>query len=498
MTKFRYRGTYILRRNVKKILRSLLTNPVFLIGYWMFGKKLALICKFGSLNKNLPVFVLSIIILLSTIVFTTIKVIKNSEYQPNKLTTVKLWTYLSLILFISITLLYGVNIYKSGTNYNGKLAWYIERLKNQRSVKFDNNNLYKYGVKGIFEDINKKQNLPKKLYMVNNFSLKFNSDGTITSFDSFVHGKNDNGKEESYLISYDQNKSDRITIHLNGYAGTNYNDDKLLEPLIETVKVIPIKQAVSKWNESQYGLVYYGKRNWGYNLNGIINIDKDGKEYSLENTSSEIIGYTVSLFVPGMDKVILPARYNLIGNPDWSKPTITPNQASPSEKKDERTNTNEQFFQSKEVGYRLNVADKALGSTFYSLSKTTNGGNTWTVINYDPYSGTVGGASGIVFFDDKLGFLGAVNPSGNEGALYRTDDGGNSFKKVNYTLQEVKLDNGHPIKPFDTPSMPFKTNGVLNMLVGQGADGDYNGNSSELYQSEDKGRTWKFVKEVKK
>ncbi|EEM38701.1 hypothetical protein bthur0004_53640 [Bacillus thuringiensis serovar sotto str. T04001] len=35
------------------------------------------------------------------------------------------------------------------------------------------------------------------------------------------------------------------------------------------------------------------------------------------------------------------------------------------------------------------------------------------------------------------------------------------------------------------------------MLVGQGADGDYNGNSSILYQSKDQGETWEYVKEVK-
>ncbi|MEH7347628.1 glycosyl hydrolase [Gottfriedia acidiceleris] len=487
-----------MRGKVKRILKSLLTNPIFLIGYWIFGLKLASICKYGSIDKNLPIFVLSMVILLWVILFTTIKIIKNSEYKPNKLTNLKAWKYISIILFVSITLLYGVNIYKSGTNFNGKLAWYIERLKNQRSVKFEQNNIYKYGVKGIFEDINKKRTLPKKLYIVNNFSLKFNSDGTIISFDTFVYGKNDNGKVESFLITYDKNKSENIIIHLNGYAAPNFNDDKLLEPLIETVNVIPIKQAVSKWNQNQYGLVYYGKRNWGYNTNGIINIDQDGKEYSLENASSEIIGYTVSLFVPGMNQAITPIRYNLIGDPKWNQPSTHPNRATSREKKADITNTNEQFFLSKEVGYKLNVADKALGSTFYSLSKTTNGGNTWTVINNDPYSGTVGGASGIVFLDDKIGFLGAVNPSSNEGALYRTDDGGISFKKLNFTPHEVKLENGQSIMPFDTPGVPFETSGVLSILVGQGSDGDYNGNSSELYQSVDKGQTWKFVKEIKK
>ncbi|MEH7512568.1 glycosyl hydrolase [Gottfriedia acidiceleris] len=479
---------------VKRILISLITNPIFLIGYWVFALKLASICKYGSIDKNLPILLVSVALLILVIVFTIIKIIKS---KPNKLTDLKAWKIISIILFVAITLFYGANIYKSATNFGGKLAWYIERLKNQRSIKFQHSNIYQYGVEGIFEDINNKHTLPKKLYMENNFSLKFNSDGTITSLDTFVYGKNDNGKEESFLITYDKNKSENITVYLHGYALPNYNDDKLLEPLIETANVIPIKKAVSKWNENQYGLIYYGKRNWGYNTNGIINIDKDGREYSPETASNEIVGYTVSLFVPGMDKVITPARYNLIGDPNWSKPSTTPNQATSVEKKNELTNTKEQFFLSKEVGYKLNVADKALGSTFYSLSKTTDGGNTWTVINDDPYSGTVGGASGIVFLDDKLGFLGAVNPSGNEGVLYRTDDGGKIFKKVNYTLHEVKLNNGQIIKPFDTPSLPFKMGVVLNMLVGQGSDGDYNGNSSELYQSEDKGQTWKFVKEEK-
>jgi hypothetical protein len=487
-----------LNGKVKIILISLLTNPIFLIGYWVFGLKLASVSKYGSINKNLPSLLVSVILLILVILFTIIKVLKSSDRKPNKLTDLKAWKFISIILFVAITLFYGANIYKSATNFGGKLAWYIERLKNQRTVKFEHNNLYQYGVEGIFEDINNKHTLPKKLYMENNFSLKFNADGTITSLDTFVYGKNDNGKEESFLITYDKNKSEDITVYLHGYAALNYNDDKLLEPLIETVNVIPIKQAVSKWNENQYGIVYYGKRNWGSNTNGIINIGKDGREYSPKTASTEIIGYTVSLFVPGMDKVITPARYNLIGDPNWSKPSTTQNQATSNEKKKELINTKEQFFLSKKIGYKLNVADKALGSTFYSLSKTTDGGNTWTVINNDPYSGTVGGASGIVFLDDKLGFLGAVNPSGNEGTLYRTDDGGISFKRVNYKTQEVRLDNGQSIKPFDTPSMPFELDGVLSMLVGQGSDGDYNGNSSELYQSKDKGKTWNFVKEIKK
>ena len=447
------------------------------------------------MNNNIYILLLSIVFLISIIAFTTIRMIKDREYVSKKSNK---WQYISIIIIVAITLFYGVEIYKSATNYGGKLAWTIERLKNERTVKFEHNNINESGVEGIFADINKEYTLPKKLYMATDFTLTFNSDGTITAFDTFVYGKNADGKEESYLITYDKNKSRDITLWLNGYADADYDDDKRVEPLIKTVNAIPVQQAVGKWNESKYGLVYYGKRNWGYNTEGIININEEGKEHHLEEATSEIIGYTVSIFVPGKEKELIPARYNLIGDPSWSKSNITPNQDHSKEKQQELTNNNEQFFFSKKVGFQLNLTDKALGSSFYSLSKTVDGGETWEVINEDPFIGGIGSVSGITFINDQLGFIGAIRPSGTDGELYRTDDGGISFKKVNYTPHEVKLDSGQTISPFDSPGMPYKKDGIFNLLVGQGADGDYNGNSSALYQSKDNGETWEFVKEVKK
>ncbi|PEI90768.1 glycosyl hydrolase [Bacillus pseudomycoides] len=485
---------FIFKQNAKRILISLLTNPILIIGYWIFCYELALFCMYGRMNYNIYILLLCIVFFISVITFTTMRIIKDKEYESKKLINLNAWKYISIIIIVVITSFYGVKIYKSATNYEGKLAWFIERLKNERSVKFEHNNIYEYGVEGIFEDINKKYTLPKKLYMASDFELKFNSDGTITLFDTFVYGKNAEGKEETYLITYNKNKSQDITIIRNGYAKPDYDEDKLVEPLIKTVKAIPVKKTVSKWNESKYELVYYGKRNWGYNTEGIININEDGTEHNLKETTSEIIGYTVSIFVPGKEKELVPARYNLIGDPNWSKP----NQKSSKEKQQDLTNSKEQFYLSKEVGYKLTITEKALGSAFYSLSKTTDGGKTWEVINTDPFVGGIGSVSGITFINDKLGFLGAIRPSGTNGELYRTDDGGISFKKVNYTPHEVKLDSGQSISPFDSPGMPYEKDGVFNMLVGQGADGDYNGDSSVLYQSKDKGETWEYIKEVKK
>ncbi|MEK4930121.1 WD40/YVTN/BNR-like repeat-containing protein [Bacillus sp. FSL K6-1338] len=484
-------GINIFKEDMKKILASLLKNPLVIIVYWIFCYELALLCMYGRMNNNIYIWLLSIAFLILIIIFTTIKIVKNRERESSKLLNVKGWKYISVLILILITSFYGIKIYKSATNYGGKLAWFIESVKNERSVKLERDNIYKYGVEGIFEDINKKYTLPKKLYMSDDFTLEFKSDGTITSFDTFLYGKNAAGKEESYLISYNKNKSKDIFVGLNGYVNADYNEDKLVKPLIKTVQAIPVKQTVSKWNEDKYGLVYYGKRNWGYNREGIININKDGKLEKLEEAKSEIIEYTVSIFIPGKEKEVVPARYNLLGDPNWSK------ESSSKKKKKNLTNNNEQFYFSKEVGYKLDVTDKALGSTFYSLSKTIDGGETWGVINEDPFNEAVGSASGIIFFNEKLGFLRAARPSGNEGRLYRTDDGGITFKKLSYTNYEVKLESGQAINPFDFPNMPYEKDGVFNMLVGQGADGDYNGNSSILYQSKDQGETWEYVKEVK-
>lgn len=492
------------REKVKRIVISLMTNPILLIIYWIFLYELASVCRYGREKNNIFILFLATIFLFPMIIVVITMAIRNKDYKFKKLNNIKLWKYISIIIVVFITLFYGFNIYKSATNYGGKLAWVIEEFRNHKTVKFTHNNIYKDGVQGIFEDINKKFNLPKKLYMTDGFTLNFKKDGTITSFDTFIYGENDSKKEETYLISYDENKSNKINVILRGNSNGDYNDDKLIEPLIETIKAIPLQKTVQNWNSENYGLVYYGKRNWGYNTDGIVDVYKDHAERKVDEANSEIIGYTVSIFVPGKEKEITPIRYNLICDEEWSKSKTPPKDEndntvkySPSEDNPKPENNNEQFYASKEVGYRLDVTGAALGSRSYSLSKTTDGGKSWKLINTDPFNGMLGGAAGVTFINDKLGFVALSISAGASGDLYRTDDGGKTFKKVSYANHKVKLDNGEYISPFDLPGMPYEKDGVLNMLVGQGSDGDYNGNCKALYESKDKGKTWKYVKEVK-
>ena len=157
----------------------------------------------------------------------------------------------------------------------------------------------------------------------------------------------------------------------------------------------------------------------------------------------------------------------------------------------------DEFYLSDKVGYRLEVTAAASGSRSYSLNTTADGGATWKVINEDPFEGAIGVASGITFLNEKLGFLCLSHSGGSNGELYRTEDGGLSYKKVDFQSIKVTLNNGESYEPFDLPEMPYIKDGKSGILIGQGSDGDYNGGCKALYESKDEGNTWEYVKEVK-
>jgi hypothetical protein len=491
-----------LKDKLKRITMEFITNPIILIVYWVFFYELATLCMYGRYDNNIYIVMACIIYFIINIIFYILRSIKNKEYK-SKLSNSKPWKCISIIIIIVITSFYGVKIYKSATNYGGKLARVIERVKNERNVKFEKNNIYEYGVKGIFEDINKKIELPKKLYLVNDLNIKFEKDGTITSLYTFIYGKDKNGKDASYLITYDKNKSTDIKLILNGTVNADYSNNKLLDPLFETVNCISIKDTVSKWNASKFGLLYKGKRNWEGNREGIVLVNKNGNEVPTDLAGDKLVGYTVSIYVPGKEDQITPVRYNLLTDSYWFKFLNTETEDKLEESKKEldfvtgNSNSNDEFYLKDGVRYRLNVEDKATGSFFYSLQQTTDGGNKWVVLNDNPFNGAVGEASGIYFIDENIGFIGASRNDGSEGELYRSDDGGKFFNKLEFESKSVTLDNGAVINPFDFPKVPYEKDGKLYLNIEQGADGDYNGNSSLLYSSKDKGKTWEYVKEVK-
>ena len=148
------------------------------------------------------------------------------------------------------------------------------------------------------------------------------------------------------------------------------------------------------------------------------------------------------------------------------------------------------------IEYRLEVTDASLGSRSYALYKKDSGKeNLWTEINSCPFKMAMGQAASITFINEDLGFLVLSYSGGISGKLFRTEDGGKSYEEIE-VKSETREFMGSQYTPFDFPERIYEKDGYLYMKVGQGSDGDYNGNSMGLYKSKDKGKTWEFEKEV--
>lgn len=146
------------------------------------------------------------------------------------------------------------------------------------------------------------------------------------------------------------------------------------------------------------------------------------------------------------------------------------------------------------------------------IYKTTDGGDSWTVVGSGPANYII---KGTVFVNQDVGFFCYNYFKGMESNLYMTRDGGKTFSKV--TLEEQELDstaarpqgsslpNGtaspepsNQLTWFDVykdalvPVVDDK--GVITIYLTQSEDGTYNdGKTAAKYQSADMGETWKYL-----
>ena len=155
--------------------------------------------------------------------------------------------------------------------------------------------------------------------------------------------------------------------------------------------------------------------------------------------------------------------------------------------------------------YGLVPVDRALGSSYYVLMSYTKKGDldSAKLINTDPFCGSGGEANLLAFLEDgKTGFIGLTYNGGDDGLLYMTGDGGESFAEVSLPVPEITLPDGRLYNPFTVPEEVWEEAGKVYLKVGQGANGDYYNEELAchpcgIYVSENKGRTFSFLKEGK-
>ena len=219
------------------------------------------------------------------------------------------WHRLACILLAAMTLFGASAVARSAMPFQGKLGNYLNTWREERTVELTHDNVFEDGMEGLLQDIRAKIKLPYTLCLGTSFNLHFAPDGTIQTLDTMLYGFDEDGNfVDSYLITYNEKHSSKISIYLHGVGGARYEEEKDLTPLIEAVSLIPLEQTVQQWQgEDCYGLLYYGMREWS-SREGIRILKEDGTENLPPAEDHYFYGYSISLFCPENDEPT-PIRY---------------------------------------------------------------------------------------------------------------------------------------------------------------------------------------------
>lgn len=415
-----------------------------------------------------------------------------------------------------------------------------ERFQKSDEVKITlkHDNFFDDSVAGILEDLDNEIGLPKKIYLVNHFNVTFYATGEIAAIDTFFYGEDENGETRTYLVDYNRKKSSKMTVYINNYAKTDYEEDMCLTPLFELLGNIKVKERVDSWAEETkshtFGISYSGKRaftsadslqvinaeNTDTNGNSILSKVEYGGEVTGfavtfstggEENTGEIITYIIN---PKYISAAVLAQQNRREQIDEAKNgagndttdntgNADPNAVAGDDEEESGDSTpwtenredgSVYFFLDSNTGYRLLVADAAAGSRFYELEMTKDGGQSWNQKNADPFDGNIGVAEGIEFYNENLGVIGLAGASGDYSTLYLTQDGGKTFSMIELSMDEVTelpdtaAEYGFSISDYDYCKMPQQKDGKLIIKV-ISAMGE---NDGILFESIDSGNTWNY------
>lgn len=220
------------------------------------------------------------------------------------------YQFAAYLLIFAVTVCGSIAVAKSAANFSGKLSWKLLELKQKRYISLHQNNLYETGLNGIVKALEEKLSLPEHLTVSGSFSLKFSKDGSITSFDTHLSGFDSHYSYiNSYLVTYDATKSDKMEVYVQDNATGKYEEEKDFVEIVRMCGEIPFEETVKNWEAEEFGLLSYGERSFGYNTEGVRYIDKDGRVELPLSAEEELSGVSVSVYVPQKEEEMIPVRY---------------------------------------------------------------------------------------------------------------------------------------------------------------------------------------------
>lgn len=498
------------------------------------------LCKLGGVRSYLKILIPAALLLF---VFLIVKAVLEFHGYRAKFLKAR-WAFLIVLTGIFA----GLIIY-TAIPYHGALSWAIDDLRHHKKVDLEHSNIYENGIDGILEDVNAKMTLPEDLYVSDDFFVEFTADGTITSIDSFLYGKDANGETKTFLLSYDGQQDGKMDVWIDGYANATFDEDKRLAPLSAILARSDFQTVVMAWDESNrsagqtgqtsqtrltdqsnqangqgfqqssqagdfaYAILYYGKREFASD-EGLVYLagDADGDGISGSNilyklmSGGAVSGYEMSLYQPA-NNTVTPIRY--IMEPEYISPDmlraeheeeivqeVQDAQGEVQNWMADREDGSVYTFvtDNKSIGYRLSVVDAAASSRAYELERSDDGGASWKTVNEDPFSGDWGVAEGIEFSSKDFGFTGLQNASGDWSQIYVTRDGGKDFTQIQLPMDEVSdvpeqgKSYGLTLEDYQYCLMPVQEDGKWTISVNTG-DGETEG---IVFESSDDGATWEL------
>lgn len=470
------------------------------------------LCQYGGLRRHLPVLITGVAGFLITLILWLVSR-KYKREDVSKSRAGRMIFLIEIFIFLIGTLCFGGSIIYSATPYHGALSWKMDEWTRKKEVTLKHNNFFEDGAEGMLADLDDALDLPEELYIVNKYQMTFEEDGRIQTIYTFLYGKDKNGETRSYLVDYDADKNEDMTVWMNGEANGDYSEDMRLAPMLKILQEADCEQQVKEWSQSrktaEYEILYSGRSSFKTEeglryLSG--DADGDGvvtgtDSFEQLRMGGEIAGFEVSLHILKSEEVT-PVRY--IMEPEYISREVLDQERQEQQEEEakdaeawtlDKADGTMYFFLDKNRGWRLVVADAAAGSRFYRMEKTENGGSTWESVNEDPFGGSIGVTEGLVFFDETFGFAGLTGASGSASQLYVTRDGGVTFEKLQLPLDTVTelpalgLECGFTVEDYDYIYMPEKEGDVLTVKVVTGA-GETEG---FLFQSQDNGETWEYT-----
>ncbi|MGI6011632.1 MAG: WD40/YVTN/BNR-like repeat-containing protein [Ruminococcus sp.] len=496
-----------------------ISGKISLLSYVFLLYQVWHLCQYGGVRSHfIRLLPAALVFLISAVLWIILKRRRRKEAHDgvkhqDTIRRTALWAQ-GIFVFV-LTVYFAGRIIYAAIPYHGALSWKLDEWMRQKEVRLYHNNLFADGVEGILEDLDNALDMPEELYIANQFQVAFDEKGVVDTLYTFLYGQEEDGDTRTYLVDYDADRSENMTVWVDGEAAETYDEAMSLAPMLVILQEAPWKTQVDTWSakygKERYELLYYGKRSFP-SADGLQylpgDVDGDGKDTGGDaiarlSGGGEAAGYEVSLHIPAKEE-ITPVRY--IMEPEYVSQEAL--DAGREQRQEETAKESESwtvdnsdgamyFFLDDSNGWRLKVADAAAGSRFYQLERTKDGGGLWEMVNEDPFGGRLGAAEGMVFYDENFGIAGLTGASQSASRLYMTKDGGASFTEITMPvdsaarLPETASDLGLTAKDYDYLYMPEKKGEVLQVLAVTDA-GEQEG---ILFQSSDGGETWTWAEE---